>query len=64
MVKNPPANAGDMRDTDSIPEWGRPPGGGHGNTPQYSWPGESYGQGSLVGYSTCGSKESDTSEVT
>ena len=36
MVKNPPANAGDMRDTDSIPEWGRPPGGGHGNPPQYS----------------------------
>ena len=28
MVKNPPANAGDV---DSIPESGRSPGGGHGN---------------------------------
>ena len=30
MVKNPPANAGDIRDTGSIPEPGRSPGGGHG----------------------------------
>ena len=36
MVKNPPANAGDMRDTGSIPESGRSPGGGHGNLFQYS----------------------------
>ena len=28
-VKNPPANAGDVRDTGSIPSWGRSPGGGH-----------------------------------
>ena len=34
MVKNPPANAGD-RDAGSIPGLGRPPGGGHGNPPQY-----------------------------
>ena len=27
MVKNPPASAGDMRDTGSIPELGRSPGG-------------------------------------
>ena len=31
-VKNPPANAGDKRDTGSIPRSGRSPGGGHGNS--------------------------------
>ena len=36
MVKNLPANAGDIRDTDSIPGLGRSPGGGHGNPLQYS----------------------------
>ena len=35
-VKNPPANAGDVRDTGSIPSWGRSPGGGHGNPLQNS----------------------------
>jgi len=30
-VKNPPANAGDLRDASSIPGLGRSPGGGHGN---------------------------------
>ena len=32
-----PANAGDMRDVDSIPGLGRSPGGGHGNPLQYSF---------------------------
>ena len=32
---NPPANAGDSRDTDLIPGWGRSPGGGNGNPLQY-----------------------------
>ena len=36
MVKNPPANAGDIRDTGCIPGSGRSPGGGHGNPLQYS----------------------------
>ena len=36
MVKNPPANAGDLRDTGLIPGSGRSPGGGHGNPLQYS----------------------------
>ena len=36
MVKNPPANAGDIRDMDSIPGLGTSPGGGHGNPLQYS----------------------------
>ena len=36
MVKNPPANAGDIRDVDSIPGSGRSHGGGHGHPLQYS----------------------------
>ena len=35
-VKNPPANARDVRDADSIPGSGRSPGEGHGNPLQYS----------------------------
>ena len=34
-VKNPPANAGDIRDVGLIPCSGRCPGGGHGNPLQY-----------------------------
>ena len=36
VVKKPPANAKDVRNAGSIPEWGRSPGGGHGNPLQYS----------------------------
>ena len=36
MVKNLPANAGDIRDSGSIPGLGKSPGGGHGNRLQYS----------------------------
>ena len=36
VVKNPPVNAGDVRDAGSVPELGRSPGGGHGNPLQYS----------------------------
>ena len=36
MVKNLPANAGDIRGVGSIPGSGRSPGGGHGNPLQYS----------------------------
>ena len=36
VVKNLPANEGDIKDTGSIPGWGRPPGGGHGSPLQYS----------------------------
>ena len=63
MVKNPPANAGDIRDMGSISvsedpleEAGQP-------TPVF-WPGESQGQRSLAGYSPWGRKESDTTEAT
>ena len=34
--KNLPANAGDIKDTGSIPGSGRSPEGGHGNPLQYS----------------------------
>ena len=44
VVKNPPANAGDLGDMGSIPQSGRSPGGGHGH-PLMS--GESRGQRSL-----------------
>ena len=36
VVKYLPANAGDLRNTSSIPEPGRSPGGGQGNSLQYS----------------------------
>ena len=36
MVKNPPANAGGIRDVGSVPRLGRPSGGGHGNPLQHS----------------------------
>ena len=36
VVKNPPANAGDIRDTGSIPGSGKSPGEGNGNPLQYS----------------------------
>ena len=38
MVKNPPANSGDLRDAGSIPGSGRCPGGGNGHPLQYSCP--------------------------
>ena len=37
MVKNLPGNAGDVRNTGSIPGLGRSPGEGHGNQFQYSY---------------------------
>ena len=36
MVKNLPANAGDIRDVGSVPGLGRSPGGEYGNTLHYS----------------------------
>ena len=36
MVKNLSINAGDIKDMGSIPGSGRTPGGGHGNSLQYS----------------------------
>ena len=36
MVKNPPDDAGDMRDVGLIPQSGRSPGEGNGNSLQHS----------------------------
>ena len=36
VVKNPPANAGEVRDVGLIPGLERSPGGGHSNPLQYS----------------------------
>ena len=36
VVKNPPANAGDVKDSDLISGWGKSPGGGNGNPLQSS----------------------------
>ena len=36
MIKNPPSNAGDTKDTCLIPELGRSPAEGNGNSLQYS----------------------------
>ena len=55
--KESACNAGDPG---LIPGWGRTPGEGNGN-PVF-FPGEFYGQRSLVGYSPWGHKESDTTE--
>ena len=53
VVKNPPVNAGDIRDTSLIPVSGRSPGGGHSNALQYSclripWTEESGGTQSMA----------------
>ena len=49
MVKNPPANAGDIRDAGLIPGSGCPWRRAWQSTPVFL-PGESHGQRSLVGY--------------
>ena len=51
-----------MGDLGSIPGLGRSPGEGHGNPLQYSCLENPHEQRSLVGYSPCGHKESDTTE--
>ena len=47
-VKNPPANAGDIKGAGSLPRLGRPPGKGNGYPLQCFLFGESHGQRSLV----------------
>ena len=51
-------------DAGSIPGSRRSPGGGHGNSLQYSCLENSHGQRSLRGYSPWGHKELDTTEET
>ena len=64
VVKNLPANAGDARDSGSIPGLGRSPWRRKWQPTPVFLPGESHGQGSLVGYSPWGHKESDMAEAT
>ena len=61
VVKNSPANAGDIRDAGSTPGSGRFPEGGHGNPLQYSC------LENPMDREVCqatGPKESDTTEAT
>ena len=62
MVKNSPANAGDIRDKGSIPGWGRSPWRRAWQPTALFMPGESHGQRRLVGYSAWGHEELDTAE--
>ena len=64
VVKNPPANTGDVRDDGLIPGAGRSPGGELDNPLQYSCLENPHGQRSLAGYSPWGRKESDTIALT
>ena len=63
MVKNPLANAGDIRDVGSIPGSGNSPGGRHGNTPiflsgEFPWTEES-GRLQSIGLHRVGQDSSD-----
>ena len=62
MLKNLPADAGDVRDVGLTPGLQRSPGGGHGNPLQYSC--LENGQRSLAGNSPWGHKQSDTAKAT
>ena len=60
VIKNSPANAGDIGNAGSIPGLGRCPGRGHGNPLQYPCLENPQGQRSLEGYSLWGREEMDT----
>ena len=64
MVKNLPANAGDVRDVGLISRSGRLPWRRAWQPTPGFLPGESHGQRSLVGYSPQGHTVLDTVEVT
>ena len=63
VVKNPLANAGDLRDVGSIPVR-KVPWKSIWQATSVFLPGESHGQRSLTGYSLWSLKESNTTEVT
>ena len=62
VVKNLPANAGDIRDSGSIPGSGRCPGEGNGNPLQYSCLEIPMDRGACQ--APQGHKESDVTKVT
>ena len=64
MVKNLPANSGDVKDMSLIPELGRFPGEWHGNPLQYFCLENPRGQKGLVGCRPWGGKELDMTEAT
>ena len=63
VIKNLPANAGDTRDTSSMPGLGRSPGGGHGHPLQYACLENPRDRGSW-GYSPWVEESSDVTEHT
>ena len=62
MVRNLPANAGDLRDLRLIPGSGRSLGGGHSNPLQYSCLEKSHRQGAWWAAVQGGHKEPDMTE--
>ena len=64
IVKNPPANAEDIKDVGAIPGSGRSPWRRARQPTPVFLPGASHGQRSLANYSPWGHKESDLSEAT
>ena len=63
VVKNPPANAGDIKDVGSIPGWEDPLEGRAWQPTSVFLPGEFYVQRSLAGYSPWSRKESEKTEL-
>ena len=63
VLKNPPVNAGDVRDEGLIPGLGRFPWRRTWQPTPVFLPGEFHGQRSVVGYSPLGCKELDTTKA-
>ena len=63
MVKNPPCNAGNLKDAGLIPGWKRSPGEGHGSPLQYSYLENSMDRGAWQATTHVVTKEWDMTEV-
>ena len=63
IVRNLPANAGDIRNKGLIPGSVKSPGSRHGKSTPVFLPEESHGRWRLEGYSAQGHKEMDTIEA-
>ena len=64
VVRNPPANIGDIRDTGLVPELGRVPWSRKWQPTPVVLHGESHGQRSLLIDSALGCQELEMTEVT